>query len=240
VISEVAFCHRYSSFWRVAAPTTDLLVRRINSGFYQRDFAPMESDTDPASRAILNEVAFTLFCRDILAKHRWLRRDLSSAEITEAITAVIVAGARAEGAGSGGQIDLTREEVADVREQHMRLVQTFVPYAARGELLITPAFAGCGIVDSCKGDVLVADVLYEIKAGDRLFRSADVRQLLTYAALNHVRKLYEINSVALFNPRVGVRCEFELSELCFEASGKDAVALLSQIAEALSSGEMSA
>ena len=61
------------------------------------------------------------------------------------------------------------------------------------------------MIDLGKGDLISSDALFEIKAGDRFFRSVDVRQLIMYGALNSVSQSYQINRLGLFSiPRVGI------------------------------------
>jgi len=135
--------------------------------------------------------------------------------------------------------DLTSAEIADAREQHERMMCVFTADVSIDEVAPEPVFPGCGFIDTCSGDVLVSTTLFEVKAGDRLFRSIDVRQLVTYAALNLVSRPHEICKLGLFNPRVGIRAALDINELCFEVSGKDAITLLSEIVVAISSGETS-
>jgi len=133
----------------------------------------------------------------------------------------------------------TPDEIVDIQEQYIRMMRILAFGSLADKIVPEPKFPGCGIVDTCTGDVLVATTLFEIKAGDRFFLSIDVRQLMTYATLNHISKTFEISRVGLFNPRVGIRTEIDLDELCFEISGKRSVELLTEIALAISSGEMS-
>jgi hypothetical protein len=104
---------------------------------------------------------------------------------------------------------------------------------------LEPIFPGCGIIDACRGDLIVSNILFEVKAGDRLFRSVDVRQLITYATLNQISKRFTIEKVGLFNPRIGVSATISVDDLCFEISGKNSIELFSEIAAAISSGEIS-
>jgi hypothetical protein len=107
-------------------------------------------------------------------------------------------------------------------------------------LVVSPQFEGCGIVDTCVGDVLIGPVLYEVKAGDRPVRSIDIRQLLTYAALNFAKKHRPIDRIGLVNPRLGKFFEIDLDTLCEEVGGGDGPSeLLERIIYKLSSGEIS-
>ncbi len=57
---------------------------------------------------------------------------------------------------------------------------------------VSPRFEGCGWLDECEADFLTSNVLVEVKAGDRAFRSIDLRQVLIYCALNFASKKYDI------------------------------------------------
>jgi hypothetical protein len=239
VISGTTFCKLYSSLWRELAPTTDLFVRRINLGQYERDFAEIKVLTAPTRRGFINEVAFELFCQSIKGRKRWPSRDPSPDEVSSAVSAVQSSALRRD-IGREGEVSNqpSADELLDIAQQHNRLMQIFTFFYS-GTILPEPVFPGCGIIDTCIGDLLVGSTLFEVKAGDRLFRSVDIRQLVTYAALNHLSHQYEILKVGLFNPRVGIRIEIDLDELCFEISGKKSVELLTEISLSLSSGEVS-
>lgn len=240
MISEVTFCHLHSSFWRVVAPTTDLFIRRLNRDLYKREFPPMSTSIAPERRGFVNEVAFALFCSSVRAGKRWPLSEPPISEVRELSVSFHTSLGRAEARDDSHTEDsATEEEIADICEQHQRMISIFTQDVDTDHIVARPAFSGCGIVDSCVGDVLISTTLYEVKAGDRSFRSIDIRQLLTYTALNHVSRQHKINSVGLFNPRVGICATIDLNKLCFEVSGKDAVSLLTEIVFALSSGEIS-
>lgn len=242
MISEVALCHHHSSFWRTITPTMDVFVRRINTGFYDREFTPMTSATVPTRRGFINEIAFVTFCRAVrggieIGSPVSRPYSVSRPEVIESCNTVRKRVREAERHDDGVD-DPTDDEFRDVSEQVRRLSLVFLN-TPLDRILPEPSFPGCGVLDSCQGDILVGDVLYEIKAGDRSFRSIDFRQLMTYAALNHLASKYVINGIGLFNPRVGIRAEMTLEELCEQVSGKDSASTLTEIAVALSSGEIS-
>jgi hypothetical protein len=236
VISEVAFCQFHSSFWQAVAPTTDLFIRRLNTGLYERDFSPMKTMTAPGRRAFVNECAFAMFCHSVRAAEKWPFSIPAMSEVWDASVLVRTLGQPRD---RGYTEDLTPAEIADACEQHERMMCIFTANVPINDVVPEPVFPGCGFIDTCHGDVLVSTTLFEVKAGDRLFRSIDVRQLVTYAALNLVSGQHEIRKLGLFNPRVGIRAAVDIDELCFEVSGKDAITLLSEIVVAISSGETS-
>lgn len=237
MISEVVFAREFSSFWRVATPTMEGFVRRLNSGLYDRDYGPLRAATAANRRSFVNEVAFELFCIRASVSESGESRPSLTESLDLAVA--IVRKANVLMSRDGDYVTgLTQFERDDVAEQVHRLSQRLAASSTRS-IVVKPAFPGCGIVDTCHGDVLAGDILFEVKAGDRPFRSIDVRQLLTYLALNYMSRRYVIRSVGLVNPRVGVSVEMATGELCYGASGRDVPDLLEAIAYGISSGEIS-
>jgi hypothetical protein len=230
----------HSSFWRGLAPTTDLFVRRLNLGHYDREFAEMKFATAPARRGIINEIAFSAFCKSSAGQVSWPPPPLTTAELDEAVSYVLSQSvrreARAEFQWDG---DLSAEERLDIEEQRNRLVRVFSFNRPAGSLVLEPSFPGCGIIDTSKGDLIASNTLFEVKAGDRLFRSVDVRQLVMYGSLNYISRKFRIDRFGLFNPRIGVSANIPVDDLCIEISGKPSADLFSEITSAISSGEIS-
>ena len=117
----------------------------------------------------------------------------------------------------------------------------FVGQRSKGEfeVIFEPEFSGCGFVDFSVGDILIGEELYEVKAGERQFRSTDVRQLLTYCALNFAAKRYSIKKAGCVNPRRGTYFSFDVNALAFEMSGKSSTELLAEIVYYMSNSGIS-
>ena len=81
--------------------------------------------------------------------------------------------------------------------------------------------------------------LFEVKTVDRSFRGVDLRQLLTYAALNFASREREISTLGLVNPRRGVFFEMPVGDLCLDIAGRSSESLFAMIIQVLSSGELS-
>jgi hypothetical protein len=240
VISVSAFCKVHSSFWKAVAPTTDIFVRRLNLGHYEREFPEMTIPTQPIRRGFINEVAFSVFCQSVKRGQAWPPPKLSKAELDEAVTSIRPLTVRKEGHGEAKQgDDFVSEELLDIEEQRDRLMRFFFLNRSIDPLVLEPTFPGCGMIDTSKGDLIASNILYEVKAGDRLFRSIDVRQLIMYSTLNHVSKRFRIERLGLFNPRIGISATIPIDDLCFEISGKNSAELFSEIAAVVSSGEVS-
>jgi hypothetical protein len=230
----------HSSFWKGIAPTTDMFVRRLNLGHSEREFPEMTIPTQPMRRGFINEVAFAVFCQGVRSKQSWPRSKLTKAELDQAVASVRSSEFRKEVHGELKVEDnFAAEELLDIEEQRSRLMRFFLFNRAHDALVLEPTFPGCGIIDASKGDLIVSNVLFEVKAGDRLFRSIDVRQLIMYSMLNHISKGRAIERLGLFNPRIGVSATISIDDLCFEISGKNSTELFSEIIAAISSGEIS-
>jgi hypothetical protein len=117
----------------------------------------------------------------------------------------------------------------------------FVERQASGEkqIIFEPTFKGCGFLEASVGDLIVGDALFEVKAGDRLFRSTDLRQLITYCAMNFANKSYQIYRAGCVNPRRGTYFVLDLETLALQLSGKSATELFNDIIYYLSSSGIS-
>jgi hypothetical protein len=183
--SETNFSRHNSSTWGFLTPMMELYVRRINLELINRSFAPMSMATAPSRRGFINEIAFEIFSNLINPRVGNLSAEDSEARCISKARQLIMGLERAEVADIP---DPNGDEMADAREQIRRL-RFFFQDASRGRVLETkPKFSGCGIIDSCEGDVYFEGELFEVKAGDRNVRSVDLRQLLIYSALNYAEQ----------------------------------------------------
>lgn len=234
--SETAFSQSFSSTWRLLAPATDLFVRKVNSMLREREFAPLNSTIAPERRGFINEAAFHVF-RIRREAFNWGRpRDELLSKAAEAAKATICRIERIEPASIPDPLEVEEDDIIAIAE---RLEMFFSRVSSGQSLQVQPEFPGCGIIDTCFGDVRFGETLYEVKAGDRTFRSMDLRQLLVYAALSKSAKMAPLRRVGLFNPRTGVSFSSELDELCFEVSGTRSEELLAEIVRVISSGDTS-
>ena len=112
-------------------------------------------------------------------------------------------------------------------------LEDFFENEKAGELVIQPRFKGCGILDSCYGDLFMGSTLYEVKCVERNLRSIDIRQVLAYCALNYQSRQFDIDHVCIVNPRRGISFRFGVESLTQKASGKNSAELFHQIGDFL-------
>jgi hypothetical protein len=227
MISERKFARSYSSFWRLILPLSETYVRNINlrRAIYM---PPHQLSVPPERSALVSELGFRFFA-DL-----HLRKLASSKETREKISLQTWEYIKSL---SGSIIDLplpSEQDQDDALAIADRIRRFFVIYESGQIVLASPQFSGCGLVDSCEGDILAGSVLYEIKNVERDFRAVDVRQLLTYCALNYAEESYKIDAIGLLNARSGTFFRINIESLCRGMAGAPSGEVLSEIVQFLS------
>lgn len=237
MISEKQFSTLYTSFWQELIPTGEAFVRTINLAKHHYT-SPMQSHSDPARRGIINEIGFLLFVSSVNSGIA-ISDVFESAELANACKQ---AWQLAQNYLRGSEEELpypSTEEQYEGYQLASRIADFFANTDKSQEIVTTPTFSGCGFVDKCVGDLLVGDTLYEVKAGDRGFRLVDIKQLLTYLALNSSTQTYVINNMGLLNPRLGTSYSTSIADFIAAMSGRNKVEVLADIIEYISSGGVS-
>jgi len=214
MISEIVFVRDYTSFWRTISPLSEDFVRHINMHVLDRYEAELITKTVTSRRAIINEIGFELFCTcyetgstsdHIIAHEIHNIANKTSSYISSLRT-------RAPKFES----QLSEEEIEEAKKIGERLLNFFQNF---NTVILRPKFPGCGQLNSCFGDIIADDTLYEIKSGGRPFRSIDLRQLVLYLALNRLSPEYNVNNLALYNPRQGFHFVMSQNEFALQFSG---------------------
>ena len=233
MIDAATFSSTYSAFWAEAAPMLEHFTRRLNLEYLDRFDVPMKSEKT-GRKALIAEFAFSMMVEVL----RCAEKPTNSAKLHENAWNDTRRRLRPF-LGQGVDLDapLQQSEKAEAAEIEKRLIAFFkgtnLPMKTR------PLFKGCGFVDASEGDILTKSTLFEVKTVDRSFRGADLRQLLTYAALNSASREAEIPSIGLVNPRRGVSFKMSVGQLCVDISGRSAEDLFAMIVQVFSSGELS-
>jgi hypothetical protein len=237
MIDATTFSASYHALWKMYAPTCELFVRRLNMDGYERFDLPLVSSTASSRRALTAEYAFALFKYSLdwgtepsLKSKRHSMHEMAWGEATRRLGAF-------GGRGTEIEADLAGDELTEAVHLARRLWKYFDE--RKMKTVLHPIFSGCGFISASEGDILSGTTIFEVKTVDRTFRGHDIRQLMTYAALNFASKQFSIDRIGLFNPRRGVFCDLDLNETSLEISGRPASELLWLITSAVSSGDLS-
>ncbi|MFH0303398.1 hypothetical protein AAFX91_41065 [Bradyrhizobium sp. 31Argb] len=236
MIDASTFAISFNAFWHAYTPTCEHFVRRLNLGGLNRFDRPMTQPTKTTRRAVIAEYAFSIFVER--RESSWAGSYDSKGQRETAWSKTVGRLAQYSDQGLDVENRLNEEEDREVSEIANRLGRFF---DGSRPVVLRPMFTGCGYVDASEGDVLFGSTLYEVKTVERPVRSSDIRQTITYAALNSASgsKQFEIQNVGLFNPRRGQYCDISVEHICSEISGRPAQELFAVIVQALSSGEIS-
>lgn len=198
MISELSFIRDYTSFWRTISPLSEDFTRKINIIVLDKIHAEMDDNNLKSKSGLINEIGFEIFARSIsthLPPDEIISKELD--EITVKISSFIF-NLRSKAPLYSRNLETT--ELEESREIAIRLLNFFQNFQ---NIIVRPYFQGCGRLGACQGDVIADNSLYEIKSGNRKFKSVDLRQLVLYLSLNHYSKQYDIQNLGLYNPRKG-------------------------------------
>lgn len=203
----------------------ELFVRKVNLRLYKRSWAELTSVSAPERRALVNRAAFRTLtnaassCVAFSEKMAFIS-DHENVKVSE----LALLGANLLSEGERGEvIELATRMCSHLfRLEHARVV-------------LNPAFAGCGIINACRGDAFSAPSnIIELKDGDRAFRAYEFRQLTVYAAL-HLNSTGELpSSIEVVNSRRGVSVRMSMADFAGEVAGQSAHDYLSEVIRVIS------
>jgi hypothetical protein len=237
MIDASQFSTTYNAFWNQVAPAMEHFVRNMNRQRLRRAYPPLPPSL-AANRGVVAEYAFALFAERAqdadtgvarrAAEIRTAAWDATLLRLKPILKNLIVTPS-----------ELNQTELEEVVQLTDRLCGIFLAPDRQGRLKVRPVFNGCGYVDASEADFICEGALYEVKTVERLFRGIDIRQVITYAALNFASSQHEITRLGLFNPRTGHIVQMGIDEVSIEIAGKGSQELFSEIIQAISSGDIS-
>ena len=235
MISEKQFSEQFSGFWNQCLPfLTPQVIAQMNiSGTPMPDSRgfvakPLDATEDSANNDLVADTGFGIFTAAMQAG-KSVHSILNSALLKRVTESAFERIKRLRSSEGKAEMKPLRGN-DDSIEIAVRL-EDFFENEGVGELVIQPRFKGCGILDSCYGDLFMGSTLYEVKCVERNLRSIDIRQVLTYCALNYQSRQFEIDHVCIVNPRRGISFRFGIESLTQKASVKNSAELFHQIGD---------
>jgi hypothetical protein len=231
VLSERQLARGFADAWRRWTPHLDarLLASLRPQGAWQQavhSWAPPLQAAAPAKHNdAVAEIAFGIFCAELERPER-TPEGLSATEwehvIEDALSRVALLrrgdGLPREAVGPG--------HLADAQVLAARLRDHLS--SQEGTPRVHERLEGAGVLAACHPDVMQGSTLVEVKMSQVGFRSADLRQLLVYAAMAHWNGR-PARDLALVNPRLGVTWRFAVDDLVERAADTTPAALFSAI-----------
>lgn len=225
MITEKHFSLSHAAFWHDLLPVAESYIRELNAES-ARFCEDLDSSLPPEGRGLVNETGFRLFAESLATGCAPSELDKEQRSRCADKACQHVSGLRKFHRAPLRDLDVAGMTEALVIADRLLL---FFSKATTATPIVLPQFAGCGWIEQCQGDVLAGSELVEIKAGARLFRSVDLRQVLCYCALNFASKTYDIVNASLVNPRSGRYVSESLEHMCRRLSGRPATGVLSDI-----------
>lgn len=228
MISERKLVSSHTSFWRVAMPLAEAFVRAMNLSL-ERFAPPLPSGSLPVRNALISELAFCLYADSLSGAIDLDTQDRDQDDYVQQL-AENVRGYISRLERGLAFHAMGASEIEEAFALAVRLAEGIARLEPGCIVEPRPKFLGCGIVDDCEGDLLIGTTLYEVKNVDRQFRLTDIRQLLSYCALNSMTNGYVIKTVGLINARAGLSYRLDLNSLALAAAGVPAPMLMTDIA----------
>lgn len=222
MISEKFFIKNYVSFWKSIFPLSNVFIKSVllecpNKG------NELAITTTGRRLSIISQIGFVIFSH--VALNNIKREEIDSLTISnswyQSVETVIIKQFEQFSDGKQGINErLNNHELADAKKIFERLYNKFCNKPLQ-DIIMSPIFNGCGFIDDCYGDLILGDILYEVKTVNRNFNIQDFRQIITYCVLNHVSKQYCIKKIGLYNPRYDTHYVIDLDAFATAISGNN-------------------
>lgn len=231
MISELTFSKKFTSFWNEILPNSKNYVRLINGGLLEPVYEPFDSADRKNNTALVNVLAFSMLrelCNNTKTLDKLIHGQYFSSYEFEVLLDKELLYLSRFSYSSECSLPLSEKEKKQASQLFM---QMYIRYVANNSSLhIDPKFDGCGFINESYGDLISDKKLIEIKSGERSFKLTDLRQVLIYLVLNHYSKNpFDITSIELFNPRMGIAFTEEVESFCLNISALSTQELFSEI-----------
>lgn len=231
MISESTFSKKFTSFWNEILPNSKNYVRLINGGLLEPVYEPFDTADRKNNTALVNVLAFSMlreFCNKTQTLGQLSNSQYFSSQNFEELQAKDLLYLSKFSYGSECSLPLSEKEKVQASQLFRQMYIRYV--ANNSSSQIDPKFDGCGFINESYGDLIADKKLIEIKSGERRFNLTDLRQILIYLVLNHYSKnSFDITSIELFNPRMGIAFTEEVESFCLNVSALNSQELFSEI-----------
>ncbi len=246
MISERAFARSFTSFWQELVPLlTPRFVSLFNEAYAKAlvDEGGSLLEVMPIERGIRADIVAEFAFWGARLSHEGggtpgsLRDD--PAIIQEASRRALEAVQRYEGVEPDVIHPLLPTELREglaLAENYTSLYRALQPIS---RIEFSPRFQGCGFLNAAEGDLGIDGTLVEVKTTTRKVAGKDLRQLVTYLALDAGAGSQRWSHVSVFNPRRGTFHRADVDALLFRISGgKPRVDVLSELVEFVQTTEL--
>ncbi|RQO59418.1 hypothetical protein DBV14_07395 [Variovorax sp. KBW07] len=246
MISERAFAKSFASFWQELVP---LLTPRFVGLFNEAYRKELLDETG----GLLKAVPITPGTRaDIVAEFAFwgarLLRDSGRVPtsllddpgmIQEASRRAFEVVQHYEGAKPDSMESLQPSELNQALALAKNYASLYRAFQPTSPVEFGPRFQGCGFLNTAEGDLGIGGTLVEVKTTTRKVAGKDLRQLITYLALDAGAGRQRWSHVGIFNPRRGTFHCAEVDSLLLRISGgKPRVDVLGELVEFVQATEL--
>lgn len=246
MISERAFAKSFASFWQELVP---LLTPRFVGLFNEAYERALVDETGTPLRAVPIEPGTRA---DIVAEFAfWGARLLHDggmapggllddpAIVQEASRRAFEVVQQYEGAKPDVVRPLLHTELREGQALAKNYASLYRACDPIGHIDFGPRFQGCGFLNAAEGDLGIDGTLVEVKTTTRKVGGKDLRQLITYLALDAGAGRHRWTHISVFNPRRGTFHRAEADALLLRVSGgKPRVDVLCELVEFVQATEL--
>lgn len=226
MISERAFAKSFSSFWQELVPLltprfAGIFNEAYQTGLVDENGSQLEAvPIEPGTRAdIVAEFAFW-GARLLHDSGRKLDNLLEHpAIVQEASRMAFELVQKYEGVKPEIIGPLLPSELYQGQALTKSYASLFKACLPTTHIEFSPQFQGCGFLNAAEGDLGIDGTLVEVKTTKRKVSGNDLRQLITYLALDAGAGRHRWSHVAIFNPRRGTFHRAEVDALLLRISG---------------------
>jgi hypothetical protein len=229
MISERTFAEGCTSFWHQCLPMGEEVIQAINNRLQQRFAEGRRWDPDREIREdLVSEIGLRWFSARVI-RGRLSDREPAQEKLDRLAAEANAFVRRLRGSPVPELPPPSATELSEAAALARGLAGFVGDHAEKKKIVPRPSFDGCGLLSACTGDLLIGHTLYEVKDVKRGFHQPDLRQLVTYCALNSASPRYDIRRVGLVNPKRGTYFHSDLEWLIRNLSGQGSADLFSEI-----------